>query len=427
MKKFWKFFIPCALLAGLILRLLWSEDMEYKEDEEFNFTQAHLIGNLGGHPWPWTGMPSGVYIPNPGMSVWVFAALAKLCRATDPVSLNRAVSLFAIFGMSLLIPFAFRFFKEERDREPWLWAFALGMVNPIAVLYQRKLWPEPFLPFFTVTLLMGYFRRELFWGAFVWGLMGALSGQVHMSGFFLAAGFALWTLLFDRKRPRWTGWFAGSALGALPLIPWASYVLAHPSQYQPGSFPSVLQEAVQLRYWVFWITNSLGLHLGNALGLLRGESNLQQLADFIRYPLVAGHATYLVGLAHVAALAAAAAILLRWRPRLKPDSSGLAVGSGFYAAGILMTLTGVNIRRYYLSVCFPLEFVWLANSASRGPRARTWLLALWISQLMMSAGFVWYVHTNHGSTQGDYGVGYKNLMQERTNFGPPPPPAFPAH
>lgn len=183
-------------------------------------------------------------------------------------------------------------------------------------------------------------------------------------------------------------------------------------------------EIAQLKYWTFWFTDPLGLHLGNPVGLLRGESNWAQISDFVRYPLVSGHATYLVGLAHFVALAAAVGIFLKgglqlrnYFKRRKPQWVPLLTGAGsstaflqnsaFLGCGLLLTLTGVVIRRYYMTVTFPLEFIFLIRMAS--PKSRSGqqlLLALWIAQLIMSAGFVNYIHVNNGSTYGDYGEAY---------------------
>lgn len=431
-----------SLIAGLLLRTLWLSDMEYKEDEEFNFVQSQLVGGI--HPWPWVGMPSGVYLVNPGMSVWVFAALAKLSLASTPVGLARALGTFSFLGICLILVLAFRFLRSAREREPWLWAFALAMVNPFAILYQRKLWPEPFFMVFSMIFIIAWWRRDRWRGAFFWGLIGAILGQIHMSGFFLAAAVFLWTALFGqqlrsghdpaeaRRTVRWAAWLAGSALGALPLIPWAHYLLTHP---RGGAISSGWEEAIQLKFWVFWVSDALGLHLGNPLGLHLGR-NLEQLRDFARYPLVGGRSTYLTGLAHLVIALVAAWILLpalvrmlrrpaRWRSLAIGRSSPTAFlqSAAFWGYGALLTASTVMIRRYYMMVSFPLEFVWLARLALSGrrlPRLSLWIL--WLAQLFVSAAFVGYVHVNAGAIHGDYGQAFHRLMRERGTLGPPSPP-----
>ena len=46
--------------------MLYVQDMEYKEDEEYDFLQSQVKA------WPSIGMPSGVYVPNPGIASGCF-------------------------------------------------------------------------------------------------------------------------------------------------------------------------------------------------------------------------------------------------------------------------------------------------------------------------------------------------------------------
>ncbi|MGZ6371719.1 MAG: hypothetical protein ACXWPM_13260, partial [Bdellovibrionota bacterium] len=301
----WRWLIALSLVAGFLLRVLLVQDMEFKEDEEYHFYQTQLAAL--GLPWPWVGIASGVYILNPGMSVWVFNALSGAFHLHTPTALCLGVRLFAFAGVAMILPFVRRAIPEK-ERAPWFWAMALAMVNPFLILYERKLWPEPFLPAFTLLTLLGWFRRRDFAWAFVWGLIGACLGQIHMSGFFFALALAGWTLLFSREKVNWKGWLLGSVLGALPLFPWLAASLGHPSS---GTVGAGLSELLQFKFWAFWITDPLGLTLGNPLGIARGNSVLVQIADFLRYPLIGGTPTYLVCVAHLAALASGAWILAR--------------------------------------------------------------------------------------------------------------------
>lgn len=416
-----RYFLVFAFMVGAALRLAYPGDMEWKEDEQINFTQSQQIAWQGSLPW--TGMPSGVYLPNPGMSVWVFGALAKISGARDPVALSIALRWLSLLGIALIPLFAWKWLKTGEEKERWLWAFALALVNPFAVFYQRKLWPEPFLPFFAMLFWMGWWRRKNFWGAFTWGLIGAWLGQIHMSGFFLAAAVFAWTLLFNRKSIHRWGWLIGSIIGALPLIPWLQLMLANPTR---ESMVAGWGEALQLKYWVFWLTDPTGLHLGNPLGLLRGSSNWTQISDFARYPLLGGSATYLIGGAHALALVLVVYLLFnalysRVKRRVRGlaaanTETDLAVSAGFWGYGLAITATTVVIRRYYLMVTFPLEFIWLTTLALRHipsrARAHRILLTLWFAEAFISAGFVWYIHVNQGSIWGDYGVSYNKQVSK---------------
>ena len=286
-------------------------------------------------------------------------------------------------------------------------------------------------------------KRERKLGAWVWGFSGALIGQIHMSGFFLAGALFLWTLAFSppekRRNIAWGSWFVGSLLGAIPLIPWLQFLLTHPTH---TSLESGWGETLQFKYWVFWISGAFGLHLGNTLGLLIGDTQWEQLSDFVRYPLIGGNPTYLIGLAHVGIVCTITWMTLnlvryfeqqlrlslgKWRDHFigRESDAAFAQNSAFWGAGILMELTNLNIRRYYLSVVFPFEFLWLTRMALRNtsnsarPPGRRWLAVLWASQLVISAGFVHYIHINQGSTKGDYGDAYHVIISKQAQNSKP--------
>jgi hypothetical protein len=157
------------------------------------------------------------------------------------------------------------------------------------------------LPVFSVLMLAGWFRRERAWDAFLWGLIGASMGQIHLAGFFFAAGLAAWALLFDRQTVRWRYWLLGSFLGGLLLLPWLEALTHGGWDHVAGA--SKWLHVIEGRFWLRWLTEPLGLSLAYTLNL--------DFGDFLSYPLVEGNPTYLVGILHGIMLVAGVAILLR--------------------------------------------------------------------------------------------------------------------
>ena len=402
-----------VLIAGVTLRLIFPADIEYKGDEAWLFAYSQHPGAAS----PWVGIYSSVAgILNPGMSAWVFLVFARLFGAHDPVALARAVQLENIGALALLACFAMRF-VPARECETWMWAAALAAVNPLAVLFQRKIWPPSTLPLFSMIVLIGWWWRERRAGAFAWGLVGACLGQIQVAGFFFAAGLFGWTVAFARARVRWGAWLAGSVLGAWPLLPWFVYLASALPRAPSTSLR--LRNALGPGFWLKWFTEPFGLGLNYSLG--------RDFADFIRYPLVDGHATYLVLLIHVALIAIAAALLARTTWMLLAARSRwaeLAIGrssptafvqnAALWGFGILLTVSCLPIHRSYMIVDFPLEFVWVVRiTMSRAggeiePRraARAILAALCALQFALSAAFLDYIHVNGGAPRGDYGVAY---------------------
>jgi hypothetical protein len=399
--KSWPVFLTIALLIGIVLRLSFPGDIEYKSDEKYMFDATQKMGDIKS--WPLLGMPSGVKVNNPGMSVWIFLALAKITHASTPPELARAVQLLNIIGLFLLAFFSLRILPEP-ERIFWYWATAFAPVNPIVVLFQRKIWAQDTLPLFCTLLWISWHHRHKRAGAFFWGLQSICLGQIHMSGFFLAAGLFLWTAVRDRQ-VRWISWLAGSLVGVLPLLPWLQYLFSNPGNgIHEMNFFSILQ----LKYWRYWVSDSLGIGLNYSLGNT-------QFFDFFRYPLIGGTGTYLIAVLHVVILVIGVLILISaiktggfLRGFRDSSETGLAINSVLWVSGILMSLLGVNILRHYLIMSFPLEWVWLSRMALRDLRlGQRYLMVIWIAQLIISATFLIYIHLNHGAPLADYGTAYQ--------------------
>src|SRR5665213_578284 len=397
--KGWLTFLSLALLIGIILRLSFPGDIEYKDDEKYMFKASQSIGVT--ESWPLLGMPSGVKVNNPGMSVWIFAVMSKITRASTPPALARSVQILNIFGLFLLAFFSL-FLLPEPEKPVWCWATAFAAVNPIAVLYQRKIWAQCTLPFFCVLLWIAWHFRHKRMGAFFWGLLGVCLGQIHMSGFFLAAALFIGTVIHERLA-RWGYRLFGSIVGAIPLIPWFQYILSKPASESTGLN---LLNILQLKFWRYWISDAMGIGLNTSLGS-------SQYWDFMRYPMIGGVETYLVGICHALIIIAGILILVsvlkkvKYSPWIKnPSDTGLAVNSVFLMAGVLLTLS-TKVLRHYLIMSFPLEWVWLSRMGLDMRRGQRYLTAIWIAQLFISAGFLVYIHLNHGAPLADYGIAYQ--------------------
>ena len=109
-RKGWLAFLSLALLLGVILRLSFPGDIEYKDDEKYMFGATQKIGIT--ESWPLLGMPSGVKVNNPGMSVWIFVVLSRVTRASAPPELARAVQLLNILALFVLASFSLYLLPE---------------------------------------------------------------------------------------------------------------------------------------------------------------------------------------------------------------------------------------------------------------------------------------------------------------------------
>ncbi|HWH10236.1 MAG TPA: hypothetical protein VG165_03850 [Solirubrobacteraceae bacterium] len=391
-----------AVLLGLVLRLVWPSDMEYKADEVYLFTHA-----TGPDPFPWVGQTSGVGTPNPGMGIWVYSVIARVFALDSPVGLVRGVMVLNVVALVALVAFALKV-VPPRQREPWLWGAALVAVNPLAVLFSRKLWIQSVLPPFVLAALLAWWHRGRRAGAFAWGILGAWLGQIHMTGFFFAGGLAAWTALYDRQSARWRWWFAGSLVGAATLVPWLVKILG-----KPGTPARSLVNSIQPRIWALWITYPLSFSLFDSFGT--------DSWNFLAWPTVGGQSLYLVAItcAVIAVVGIVIAVdafrLTVWPAHTRPDSplggrgsdSRLAIRAAFWGFGLLITVSGVLIYRHYMIVTFALPFVALAAAALLRPsRGRRLLTVLVVAEAALSVQYLTYIHVRGGAPGGDYGVAY---------------------
>jgi hypothetical protein len=396
------------------LRLAWGRDIEYKGDEASFFAESRRVQSWGDLSS--CGQTTSVGVPAPGMSVWVLVGLGKVFGAEDPPALARAVQLCNIGALLALVWFIY-WFMPSGEREAWLWAAALAAVNPFTVVLHRKIWNPSVLPLLTVVMLCGWQRRERRLGAFIWGFVGPCMGQIHSGGFFFTAGFALWALLFERRRVAWGWWLAGACLGSLPMLPWLWQVAHHAARapYHADSWVHLLE----FKFWMRWIMQSLGFGVGYNLGE-------EQRRAFLGYPTIFGCPTYLVGALHVVVAAVGVVVLLKaallqWRERgawLRRWNGGdspnsFTVNAALWGFGLLLTASCFPTHRHYLVILFPLHFLWLARLALRRrdpnaqprPQARVLLGVLWAAQLLITVGLLHFIHTNQ-RMGGEFGTVY---------------------
>jgi hypothetical protein len=422
LRRLWPAGLILTLILGAVFRLVWVDDMEYKYDECWTFlqTQDESVREAS----LWLGIHNSTGFRCPGLSLWIFLAPTKLLGMTEPTQLARTVQVCNILALLMLAAFA-TWGVPRAEREPWLWATALVAVNPLVVVFHRKIWPPSMLPLFTMLTLVGWWYRDRRGGALLWGVVAALLGQIHPSGFFFAAAFFLWALVFDRPRVQWKCWFAGSCIGAAPMVPWFWYFFT--TRCDEFASSGTWHHLLEGKFWTRWALEPFGFGLDYSLYI--------DFPRFLGYPLVAGRPTYVVGLLHVLAGVALVFVLgrsirLLWSERRRPWSDYLArfVGrssqsaftqnAAFWGFGILLTLTALPLHRHYMVILFPLEFLWLARQAlvvapggaERGESSsmgRGVLAALVVVQLLITVNFLVYIHQTGGSRNGDYGIAYR--------------------
>lgn len=401
--------LVAAIAAGIVFRLIWLRDVEYKDDEAWTVIEVQAFWQ--SHAWSPVGIPSSAGLPHPGLSLWVFLALSALLPTAGPLELTRAVQVINIFTIILLMLFAQKA-VVRCEREPWLWSVALLSVNPLAVLYSRKLWAQDILPLFTLGMLWGWWYRNHRWGAFLWGLVGALLGQVHLTGFVFAAAFLGFVLLFDRRSVHWFAWFGGSLLGLIPLLPW---LLAVSKGIEPVRTAQINDPLIPFGNWINF---SLGLDLYKTLG--------DDFTSFLTSPKIFSYSSYLGGAMLCVIVVIFVILLRRLISQLRADrartiaflvgtrsSTSLVLNAGFFGYCSLLAVMFQPIYLHYVIVALPLPALWLAWIAQAGSgegagstaNARRLLAALVMAQACVTVMFLAFIHQAQ-IIHGDYGVAF---------------------
>jgi len=416
-----------CIVIGAALRLIWLDDMEYKGDQIYIFDSCQAA--LAGAPLPELGMPSGPGLLNPGMSLWWHIAYCRAFDVRTPLALAYLSPALAVLALLLAWWFVERNIPQP-ERPAWLWSIALASVSTLEVSLTRIIWSQTILPLFSVLFLWSYFRRETRVGALFWGLLGALVGQIHMSGFFFTSAFvAAERLSARRRRTRWVPWLVGTLLGALPMLPWLRYLAQQATDAHSGGrpLPKRVAEVGKLLFWLYGLSAPWGLELSYRLGF---RSWLQFLAE----PVVSGVPTYLIGLCHVAVIALGVHVYVAaWRaPRTGPDNrvkrwllafrtGGLsetehALTAGLFGMGVLLTLTTLRLHRHYLIILFPLWSVFFCMLALRHvPKAPRLLASMWALSLCVTLGFLFHVHHHGGAVDQEYGTAYRHQATRPRN------------
>ncbi|MBE9033038.1 hypothetical protein IQ266_25200 [filamentous cyanobacterium LEGE 11480] len=398
--------IALFILLGCGLRLIWAEDMKWKADEIWMYTTASGVIE-GRIAWPWLGMGNGVGFPNPGLSVWSFIGLRWL--ATDPIEMVRWVQVSNIVAITLFIGFIRRYIPKP-TQPIWLWGIAIASVNPLAVHFSRALWAQDILPIVGFLLFVGHWWRGTRWGALLWGLIGTLIGQIHMSGFFWQGSLVLWVISGRQRRlTRWGWWVSGTALGLVPMLPWISKIATQAATSSRPSWAEILTPNFHLH----WLLTSWGLNLEYEFGGVLWRSLLLM-------PTIAGRPTFgVAALLLFLAVSAIGAIVLYAKqrrneppltvPTALPPIEQTPLNHYLWAGGVIMPilllLARVRVPAHYLTILFPFTYIWVAWLLRGKPR---WLISICIAQLLLTTIFLSYVHIHSGIPGGNYGFAYSH-------------------
>jgi hypothetical protein len=385
------------IILGIILRVIWVGDMEWHYDAHYVFHRAIEIVNSGN--WPLLGMENGARFQNPAFSLWVFAIIAFFGKT--PIAMT---SIIIAMNVAAILGFLYLIIKKIPKEEQiyWLLGLALVSVSPLPILWSRKIWSQDLMPFFSFLIILGHLERKSQLGALLWGIIGALVGQIHMSGFFFSFGLFIVTVIFDIRNKKsssnWIFWIIGSLIGSIPLVPWLHYLSVNDfGQKREWKY------VFQFKFFVYWLMESLGIHLKYILK--------DAFIPFLKGPKLFNMNTYFIGILH--SILWLSGTLLGFRvitnikklrfPTLKSPKINIYLWSLLAGMGISLTFGSVKIYPHYLVILFPFIQIWLVKVLFQDKKV---LFAIFVAQSLISIIFFTTIHTNNGIQNSHYGKTY---------------------
>lgn len=388
---------PLAILfIGATLRCIWPADMEWKYDEQEMFRLAAQAWENG---LPLMGMQSGAGLPNAGFSIWPFALLYGICPT--PLFMAMGVQGLNVMALALMLYCASQY--EEPLKNRLYWGLAVYAVSLMPVLFARKIWAQDLIPVFVAVMWWGYLKSKKGYALLLTGVFCAFAGQLHLSGFFYAAGFLTAMFIFKKlTQKQWVWLFAGIVPAAMPGIPWLQSVI------NGGGGISHFSNIVKFEYWLRLITDTPGF---NMYYFAAGE-----LKTFMTYP----SETYLPLLL---ATGISGLFLLGFFKFIKTGFSDLKpsqpIGFLLFAfviiPGILITLSGIPVRSHYMIGALPVASIFFSIIVSRSFKYSAQFIV--VLQLIFTILFLFFIHSSD-TLRGDYGTPYRNQVKSNAENHP---------
>ncbi len=329
-----------AILAlAAALRLNAIDYTEFKRDEADAAYQTLTWAREG--VFPATAQGTSIGVKQPPLIEYLLLPAAYI--TADPATLSAYVALFNVAGIYLCYLLASDLFGWRAG----ITSALLFAANPWAVLYARKLWPQDFMPAFTILFV---------YSAYQWGVRGR--------GKYLAPALFLLPCL-------WSLHLTTIALAALPAMLWAAYKPAVDFRYVLaglGSAALVFSPYLMHEYGRgFDDFRALAAQVDGAGYVPKGFAQPVVMATTYGFEstLGADNARFEAAATRIPLLDAAAAAALLCGVALAAASSRrepayltlLAWLAAAALAPLALFLTGKQFHAHYFLLFFPLQFI----------------------------------------------------------------------
>ncbi len=386
--SFHKIILFFSVIAGILLRFIWMDDMEWKWDEQWMY--VHAVDWAKNHILPEIGVMSGGGIVNTGVSTWPFIAFSYF--HFSPLEMAYAVAACNTMGI-IIFYFALKKWNPEWEHLI-IPALAIASTHVLHIIFSRKIWAQDLLPFFTSLAFWGFVMRSRWIGIFAWAFGLSMTMQVHMSGFYLAASMILAAIWYDGgffkaftwlwKISMFIVWFL------LPSLSWMLHVISH-----SGNASTSISNIFKFEFFIRLVSDTVGINVFYSLG--------KSMPNFLSAPYNYMNLVFLILLSGIflfivfKIFSSKPLRAVVWKNR---EAKFLFLGY-IIIPSILFTISGIPIRDHYMIVLFPIiQILFTLLVHAYRPKLISWIL---VCQFWISANFLIFVHQNL-TIQGDYGV-----------------------
>ncbi|MEK7060898.1 MAG: glycosyltransferase family 39 protein [Patescibacteria group bacterium] len=213
------FLFLLILLLSLIFRVTNLGLIEFKTDEAINLLLASRP--LFGHPFAPGGTVSSIGILNPPLFTYLLFPLTVI--SLDPRWISFSIALIN----SISIAFLFLVIKKYYNKNIALISTILMAFSPWAIIYSRKIWTQDllipfFVPFFYSLHKLLIEKKQIFW--IPYAIFALFLIQLHQIIIVFIAIITAF-LLLQKIKINVKYILVGSAIGIVPLIPYALFEL----------------------------------------------------------------------------------------------------------------------------------------------------------------------------------------------------------
>jgi hypothetical protein len=397
------FWALVVIVAAIVPRLLWIEDVEFKHDE---LVDAATIARLGKVPWsPLAGISAHSGIAQSSGFVNLLHLLVPDGR---PLSIVSAIAL--LNTLSIVLPV---WWLRRSSRHVFM--YALCATSMTMILYSRKLW-APDLQAVWVCLSIGLLAagryRPDFRSVLLTGLAGfclVMAGHMYLPAAFVAAVCCSVVTIALVAHRRWKpalAWVCGALAGWATFIPWALLILAR----APGTHAASkrLSPFGLFAQWADAVHMGLTVHTPSCVyelylrPILTAKFTAQANA-FLNLTLFWIAVAVIAGMPLLAAAIWAA--VSEWREAVRDPLVMTAVAL-LVSMPIALCAARLGTYVHYWLAVLPFFYYWIAWTVTRrSQRWREWTVVTCGASLLAFLSFAALVHEN-GGLPGEYGRSY---------------------